>query len=704
MRTPAVLLLLIPAGILAQEIPAQPIPTVLPEVLVTEKPFSLLGGTTPTLAESEEAWGRLAAAATVKNMSRAQEGADVTLADSLAMIPGVYARSRNQSPQTRLSIRGSGLARNADVRGIALQLNGLPLNAADSDFDYLTAIEPLSLSQIIVIRSANASGATVNNLGGSIDFISNTGRNSGPGMVRAEFGSYGYFRQNASGAWQTEQSDGYGSINNLMLDGYRDHSQQNRQHFDVNLAWSEKGHWENRLYFTRVQSEEELPGALTQAQIFSNPRQAATSPNPLFNRALADWKDEIEWNRVADQFFLQGSDQKVRGGFWFSYAEIRNPRNQIYDVNYHDTGGRITWEREMFLGERENTFSAAWTPTYAWSSDPVYQNLLGGNRGAMVEDSSRQWFNSDLYLQNRLQLRPDLSWIMSLQFSYALRSLQGHLNPAGGVATRDRTDYYAVSPATGLVYEPIENIQFYGNAARSAEPPTMGDLYAPGLPDFLPQKIQTAVTLEVGTRGRKGALRWEAVFYQSWLENEFLVSETFPGSGITVTRNTPNSTHRGVEAGLGWEFLPQPDHADSVPVEGDSLLLNGTLTWNDFFLENDPLYGDNRLAGVPEIVSQLTLRYRHGSGFYAEPNVLIQPEGMYADYANTLRSDTFTIFGFRLGYERPTGPQIFLEVQNLSDETYITDVSVIGNAHGLDQRVFWPGSGRAFYVGLAWKW
>jgi len=674
-----------------------------PEIEISGTAFPFPGGTSPTVAQSERTLEKLAAASTVKSMQTVDEGPDLTLADSLGGIPGVYARSRNQSAQTRLSIRGSGITRNADVRGISLQLNGLPLNAADSDFDYMSAIEPLALSQIDVIRSANADGASVNNLGGSVNFISWTGRTANPGTLRADFGSYGYFRQDGSGSWKTEHTDGYGNVDNFMLDGYRDHSQQNRQHFDFNVAWREEDQWENRVYFTRVQSEEELPGALTMAQISQNPRQAATSPVPVFNRALADWKDQIEWNRVADRFNIQGVDQNLSGGFWFSYAEIRNPRNQVYDINYHDTGGRFLWQKEMFLGDHENSVSVGWTPTYAWSSEPVYKNLLNANRGAMVEDTTKEWFNSDLYLQNRFKITSELSWITSLQFSYALRSIEGYLNPKGGLATNDSKDYYAISPATGLVYEPAKDMQIYGNLSRSAEPPTMGDLYVPGLADFAPQKMQTALTAEVGMRGKRGALRWDAAFYQSWLKDEFLISETFPGSGITVTRNTPHSNHRGVEAGLSWELLPRSEESEQ-PGPCGSLLLGSSFTWSDFFLDNDPLYADNRLAGIPEYLLQMDLRYKHPSGFYVDPNVMFQPEGMFADYANTLRSDAFAVFGIRLGYERPAGPQAYFEVQNLANETYISDVSVIGNAKGLDQRVFWPATGRAFYAGLAWKW
>jgi iron complex outermembrane receptor protein len=538
------------------------------------------------------------------------------------------------------------------------------------------------------------------NLGGAFDFITKTGQTSETALARAEFGSFGYYRQQVDGGWNTEHTDGFASVDNFFIDGYRDHSRQNRQHGTANVAWRGES-WVNRIAFTRVESDEQLPGALTMKQLSQNPRQAATSLNPLFDREKANWHDDIVWNRASDQFSFDGTEDHFTAGAWLGVAEIRNPRNQIFDTHYHDLGTRLTWRHDDEWFGQDNQWSVTLTPTHAWTDETVYKNLLQGRRGNPVDATAKEWTNVDLFVQDRFQILSSLHWITSLQLGYARRSVQDHLALVGESLTRDTVDFTFLNPSTGWVWEPVaknHEIQVYGNIARSGEAPTMGDLYQSGSTQFLSQKKQNALTVEIGSRGKLGPMGWEAALYQSWLENEFLISESFPGSGTFVTRNTPHSNHRGAELGFHIEFLPQPKAG------ADSLKWTSTFTWNDFHLENDPLYGNHRLPGAPEFLLQHELRYQNTRGWYVAPQLTFQPDGINVDYANTLKSDAFTLLGFRAGYEGKTGPQLFVEIQNLTDERYINEVSVTGNAGGKDQRVFWPSIGRAYNAGVSWKW
>ncbi len=667
------------------------VPVTLDEVVVSEK--------TNGSEEATKNLKQLAGGVTVVDLERFKQGASVSMADSLQFVPGVYARSRNQSAQARLSIRGSGAARNSDVRGIALQLNGLPLNGADADSDYLTAIEPLSLSQIHVIRSANATGSVSNHLGGSIDFITHTGRTAPRGWIQAQFGSHDFYRQHAMSGWTSGAWDGFVDIDQLTSDGEREQNQQSRQHFDLNLGW-QGGDFENRLYLTRVQSDEELPGALTNAQMSQNSTQSAPNTNPLFDRRLADWRDRVKWNRVADRFAWKGDDVQVSGGAWVSYAEVKNPRNQVFDFFYHDAGTRLELKREDEIAGHGNQFTAMLTPVYAWEQDAVYRNLGGGVRGAPVDRTRSEWMNVDLFLQDRFEIIESLHGILSLSGGYASRALQDQVVLSNERGTHDQVDYVTWAPALGMVYDWSPEIQIYGNAVRSEEPPTMRDLYQQGSSDFVGQRTQTASTLEIGARGEQGRWGWDGAIYRSWLKNEFLISETFPGAGDTVTRNAERSTRLGVESGLTTELL-----AESLQVKReDSLKWAQTFTWNDFEITRDPLYANRALPGIPEYLIQEELMYRNPSGFYSGPNVQVQPEGIWVDYDNTVKSDSFAIFGWKMGYLSARGLELFLEVENMTDERYAKEISVIGNAAGLDQRVYFPGGGRSFYCGVAWRW
>ena len=48
----------------------------------------------------------------------------------------------------------------------------------------------------------------------------------------------------------------------------------------------------------------------------------------------------------------------------------------------------------------------------------------------------------------------------------------------------------------------------------------------------------------------------------------------------------------------------------------------------------------------------------------------------------------------------PYGLSFFVEARNLTNRHYISDVTTIVDARGLDPRVFYPGTGRVIYGGL----
>ncbi len=69
---------------------------------------------------------------------RDQAGA-TTCDDALALTLGVFAPPK-WGQDTRLSIRGSGLARNFHLRGVRLLQDGIPINQADGSGDFQSSI------------------------------------------------------------------------------------------------------------------------------------------------------------------------------------------------------------------------------------------------------------------------------------------------------------------------------------------------------------------------------------------------------------------------------------------------------------------------------------------------------------------------------------------------------------------------------------
>ena len=113
------------------------------------------------------------------------------LADMLRYVPGVWAESSSGSEELFFSSRGSNLdATDYDKNGIKLLQDGLPVTTADGN-NHNRVIDPLSARYASVARGANALTYGASTLGGAIDFISPTARNSAPLSVFLNGGSHG---------------------------------------------------------------------------------------------------------------------------------------------------------------------------------------------------------------------------------------------------------------------------------------------------------------------------------------------------------------------------------------------------------------------------------------------------------------------------------------------------------------------------------
>ncbi len=240
-------------------------------------------------------------------------------------------------------------------------------------------------------------------------------------------------------------------------------------------------------------------------------------------------------------------------------------------------------------------------------------------------------------------------------------------------------------------------LKFFFNASRGFEPPTMSDLTAGGALDFTPLKAQQAWTVELGTRGQHELFAWDLALYRSWVENEF-VDFSLPQFANTVSRttNADDTIHQGIEAGL--DVFIEPEFLTS---KGLWMTWRNVLTVNDFFFDNDDQFGDNDLAGVPDLLYVTELRLNSDQNWYTGVNLRWVPDGPYADYANTLQVNGYKLLGFTAGIKLADMVTFYVSAENVLDKNYISNVSSVADL-SLEQgaAIFTPGQGRAVFGGL----
>src|SRR5690606_23603037 len=132
-------------------------------------------------------------------------------------------------------------------------------------------------------------------------------------------------------------------------------------------------------------------------------------------------------------------------------------------------------------------------------------------------------------------------------------------------------------------------------------------------------------------------------------------------------------------------------------------ILQQLYNWSYFRFDGDDVYGNNRLAGMPEHYYRAKLLVQLDNGYYFGPDLEWSPEGYAIDHANTFHTDGYALLGFSAGYKTEQGLSWFIQLRNLTDKNYVSTTGVIADAGGADSAQFNPGDGRAIYIGGEFK-
>ncbi len=665
----------------AQKSPATNAVT-LPEVVVKGEAESL---TVPSPATARERARQTPGGVSVIEAKEFERGRVSNLKDMLDYAPGVFIQPRWGAEDSRLSIRGSGIQRTFHGKGLKLMQDGIPVNLAEGSFDF-QSIEPLATSYTEVFRGANALRYGGTTLGGAINMVSRTGHDAGPFQARAEYGSFGHARAQASSGGVLGEYDYYASLSHYSADGYRDHSQVAAHRAYVNLGWRFRDDAETRLYFTQAISDSELPGALTLSQFLSNPKQAVSVDK--------NQRRDVVLSRLASRTVIGNDASRWELSAWWSHKNLDHPLSHTYiDQRSDDLGAELRWRSEGEILGHRNAFTLGFSPTYGSNDATEFANN-GGAKGAQSRDVVQSAWNLDLYAEDQFYLTPQLALVAGAQASRAVRKLEDR--QPGTQSNEQR--FFEFIPKLGLRYDYTDKVQFYGNVSRSFEPPTFGELYQGGTARYL--DAQTGTTVELGTRGESGRFTWDFSWYHSRLRNELLTVD--PTLGTTSTINAGETTHQGVELSGSVRLVDGVFAADANPRNGDQVALRLNYLWSHFRFGDDPNYADKPLPGLPEHYLRAELLYEHVYGFYAGPNIEAVPQAYSADFADTLHARSYTLLGFKTGYrgKRWSG---FVELRNLTNEKYVATTTLTRTGTAASA-VFYPGDSRAVYGGLEARW
>lgn len=665
--------------------------------------------------------------------------ANLTVSRALSSVPGVVVQDFfGGNDQPRIQLRGSGLQQNPVERGILMLQNGLPINRADGSY-IVGFANPRQAESIEVYRGymANRLGATV--LGGAINFVSPTGTTQSGVQMMLGGGSFGQITGAGQAGFKKDNVDGLIGFDVSRRDGFRVYNGSERASVSANVGMALSENVSTRFFAGYTDLGFDVAGPLTKSALYADPRQVHggprvvggvavdPGPNVLRDRPRRDASQFLVGSRTTVTFdahlidvalgytytddtfrfpISSGVRTTVGGDFTGLVRYAYNPANAVLPL--FETTAQVTTgsaERENYINQGgltgskfgQSTLDATTLSLYSGLNIPVWHNVT---LSPAISYAYATRGNDDTY---RLPTRPTIAY--------------NPMNPAmllpnGAVPTVSTSyarSYDGWSPSLALSYRPDNIHTLFAAVSRSFEPPTHDDLLAtvngtpntsPGRPNppqpFAPfaafttpdLKAQTATTVEGGWRGRTDRFSWDGVVYYSWVDNELLSLRDSTGASLGAI-NADKTTHFGVELGVGAKLT-------------DRLSGRVAYTFQDFRFDNDPLRGNNRLAGAPRHLVNAMLQFQATESWRLQGAVRWVPGKTPVDNMNTLFADPYVVVDLRTEYKIDKAITVFAEITNVFNETYASSTLIVDQARP-DQAAFLPGDGRGFYAGMKAK-
>ncbi|HBZ95020.1 MAG TPA: TonB-dependent receptor, partial [Pseudomonas sp.] len=558
---------------------------------------------------AREALEQVPGATNLVDMAKVEQGRVAGIADVLAYQPGVYAQSPGNEG-VKISVRGSGINRGpgSHASGTHIMLDGLPLTGpGGTPYELL---EPLWISRAEVLRGANGFERGSLALGGAIDYITHTGYTAPKLQLRYEAGSRGYQKRSIASGQVLGDFDYYLAVTDSETDGYQDHSSGKGKGLAANFGYRLNENLETRFYLRYRETEHEVPGRLTKAQIEHDPRAAAAN-----NLRIDAYRDQpgSTWLANKTTWRIDDDSTLVAGLAYHHYpmdiveTAYRGGAYRIR-VEYSDISGTLNYTRrhtlfglnsETTLGLRSTT-SLPSSKSKETAALPIDVNGTPYPAGTLMRAYEHLGSDSVLHIGNELELTPDLWLTSGLALIHTRREVQ-----VTWPATDDKLDEstWGYAPRIGLRYQLNPEVQLYGNISRSVEPPHAWSMiwssplrfpannqpYASRQRAPISMDNQTATTFEIGGRGDSALGQWELTYYYSQVRHELLTVEIEPN--VFAESNASPTVHQGIEAGL-TSPLWQGGAAGA-------LSLRQAYTFSDFHYRDDDAFGDNRLPGLP---------------------------------------------------------------------------------------------------------
>lgn len=372
-----------------------------------------------TLVVTGERFGGAIAGAKLLDADQLQPGSRADAAELLQGITGVQADSRsNYAQDTRISLRGFGARAAFGVRGVDLQIDGIPLSMPDGQGQFSGAVLD-GVSQISVLTGpvaalyGNGAGGVINlkTFAPQLNRISADTTADEDGLARHHV--LGEFRDGELGA-RIQAS-------RLTADGNRPHASAEREQLGAQVYYQFHNGVQAQWRFDKEDAPLlQDPLGLTQAQWQADPYQLNSS-SEFFNT-----RKNIAHQQNALSVRQEQGDQRWQVALWSGDRHIQQYLAQKGDAlansggvvdlnrNFNGGNGNYTWDFSVLNQPASFTLGGEWS-----SMNDTRKGFVnnGGVAGDLRRDELDQADNRDGYALLQWQATDRWQWLLGARQS-----------------------------------------------------------------------------------------------------------------------------------------------------------------------------------------------------------------------------------------------------------------------------------------------
>ncbi|MDB5210069.1 MAG: TonB-dependent receptor [Sediminibacterium sp.] len=656
-----------------------------------------------------------------------KENADITnkiARQVFAKLPGIFVydmdgagnqvniASRGLDPHRgwEFNIRKDGILTNSDMYGYPASHYSMPLE---------------SIEKIELVRGTGSLqyGAQ---FGGMLNYISKKADTTKPFSFEAinTIGSYNLLSSfNAIGG-TIGKIKYYAYVSRKSRDGYRvnEHTDSDAEAivltYEPNQKLSIRVEWARSTYTYRI------PGPLTDAMFYADPRQATRSRN-YFSPDIHVPSVNINWQigpRSKIQFVssaVLGKRNSVMFDKPTNIADTIVTATMQYNNRQVDIDRFKSYTNELRLlhnysiGQKINTLVAG----IQYMNNDLHRRQIGkGTTGSDFDltlidptwgrDVHLKTTNIALFAENKWQVLKDLSITAGARIEMGKTDMSGTINyyPANQLPVSISHEFPLYG--AGFTYAVSPKIQFYGGWSQAYHPMVFKDLIPSSLYEKVDPYIRDAsgYNAEIGFRGNWLFLKWDVTAFLLEENNRFgtLAQSDASGTLYTYRTNIGNSLNKGIEMFIQGEW--QLNKTTSLSLFTSTAFMRARYKKAIVKSGNDNLdIKGNKVESAPDLTTRngITLRtgklslsalYSYTSSTFADAlNIVVPP----ASTGAVGLVPAYGLLDMNAGIYFLKTLELKISISNLANKQYFTKRPMFYPGPGV-----WPSEGRNFSASL----